>query len=610
MLHPFKCDRETYSDFLSTEKLESVSVVKILSKELDDGWVIRMSSTWVKQAKRLVLSGVIMGVGLWAMPVQAQVSEGQVRALVQALRDAAQQRAPGNNGLVSEWQILPENIPRWSRRCTGQALTSAQFEASTPKAREILVCVMRDVLRDEYTASGNSETLAVRRAASWWMTGNPNRYNSDSTAAYTQNVLSFYQKQRTGSQAAEPSPLPKPPTVAQAAQPAPQPLPKPPTVAQAAQPAPQPSPQSSARASSSTLVSNAQVGRLVEALRLAAQQRAPGNNGLVSEWQILPENIPRWSRRCTGQALTSAQFEASTPKAREILVCVMRDVLREEYTASGNSETLAVRRAASWWMTGNPNRYNSDSTAAYTQNVWSFYQKQRTGSQAAEPTPLPKPPTVAQAAQPAPQPLPKPPTVAQAAQPAPQPSPQSSARASSSTLVSNAQVGRLVEALRLAAQQRAPGNNGLVSEWQILPENIPRWSKQCHTQELTPSQFEASPLTARAILVCVMRDVLSEQYKASGNNESLAVRRTAALWMTGDANQYNSDSTAPYTQNVLAFYQQSSSGSQAQQPATPPPPAPSGQAAHPTASSTSAAQISNAQVGRLVEALREVAPET
>jgi hypothetical protein len=140
-----------------------------------------------------MLSGVILGVGLWAMPGQAQVSDGQVRALVQALRDAAQQRAPGNNGLVSEWQILPQNIPRWSRRCTGQALTSAQFEASTGKAREILVCVMRDVLRDEYKASGNSETLAVRRAASWWMTGNPNRYNSDSTAAYTQNVLSFYQ---------------------------------------------------------------------------------------------------------------------------------------------------------------------------------------------------------------------------------------------------------------------------------------------------------------------------------------------------------------------------------------------------------------------------------
>ena len=508
-------------------------MVKILSKEFDDGWVMRMSSTWVKQAKRLVLSGVIMGAGLWAMPVQAQVSEGQVRALVQALRDAAQQRAPGNNGLVSEWQILPENIPRWSRRCTGQALTSAQFEASTPKAREILVCVMRDVLRDEYTASGNSETLAVRRAASWWMTGNPNRYNSDSTAAYTQNVWSFYQKQRTGSQAAEPSPLPKPPTVAQAAQPAPQPLPKPPTVAQAAQPAPQPSPQSSARASSSTLVSNAQVGRLVEALRLAAQQRAPGNNGLVSEWQILPENIPRWSKQCHTQELTPSQFEASPLTARAILVCVMRDVLSEQYKASGNNESLAVRRTAAWWMTGDANQYNSDSTAPYTQNVLAFYQQPSSGSQAQQPTTPPQPAPSGQAAQP-------------------------TASSTSAAQISNAQVGRLVEALREVAPETDKPDDDLYGAWQVKAENIPRWSQQCIGKELTPVQFQDSPVTARSILVCVMRDVLSEQYKASNNDESLAVQRAASWWMTGDPSQYNSGAIAAYAQKVLNFYREPS----------------------------------------------------
>jgi hypothetical protein len=459
----------------------------------------------VKQAKRLLLSGVILGVGLWAMPGQAQVSDGQVRALVQALRDAAQQRAPGNNGLVSEWQILPQNIPRWSRRCTGQTLTSAQFEASTGKAREILVCVMRDVLRDEYKASGNSETLAVRRAASWWMTGNPNRYNSDSTAAYTQNVLSFYQKQRTNSQAAQPSPVPKPPTVGQVARPTPQPSPKPSTRA----------------SSSSTLVSNAQVGRLVEALRLAAQQRAPGNNGLVSEWQILPENIPRWSKQCHTQELTPSQFEGSPLTARAILVCVMRDIYNEQYKASGNNESLAVRRTAAWWLTGDANQYNSGSTAPYTQNVLAFYQPSSSSQAQSPATPV--------------QPIASPSAAAQ---------------------ISNAQVARLVEALRLAAQQRAPGNNGLVSEWQILPENIPRWSKQCIGKELTPIQFQDSPVTARSILVCVMRDIFSEQYKASNNDESLAVQRAASWWMTADPSQYNSGAIATYSQRVLNLYRE------------------------------------------------------
>ncbi|WP_081594673.1 hypothetical protein [Allocoleopsis franciscana] len=469
----------------------------------------------VKQVKRLLLSGIILGVGFWAMPGQAQVSEGQVRALVQALRDAAQQRAPGNNGLVSEWQILPENIPRWSRQCTGQALTSAQFEASTGKAREILVCVMRDVLRDEYKASGNSESLAVRRAAAWWMTGNPNRYNSDSTAAYTQNVLSFYQKQRTDSQAAQPAPTP---------------LPKPPAVGQVPRPTPQPSPKPSTRASSSTLVSNAQVGRLVEALRLAAQQRAPGNNGLVSEWQILPENIPRWSKQCHTQELTPSQFEASPVTARAILVCVMRDILNEQYKASGNNESLAVRRTAAWWMTGDANQYKSDSTAAYTQNVLGFYQPS-SSSQAQSP---------ATPAQPAPS--------GQAAQP--------TASTAAAAQISNTQVGRLVEALRQAAPETDQPDDELYGAWQVKAENIPRWSQQCIGKELTPIQFQDSPVTARSILVCVMRDVLSEQYKASNNDESLAVQRAAAWWMTGDPSQYNSGAIATYSQRVLNLYRE------------------------------------------------------
>lgn len=469
----------------------------------------------VKQVKRLLLSGIILGVGFWAMPGQAQVSEGQVRALVQALRDAAQQRAPGNNGLVSEWQILPENIPRWSKRCTGQALTSAQFEASIGKAREILVCVMRDVLRDEYKASGNSETLAVRRAAAWWMTGNPNRYNSDSTAAYTQNVLSFYQKQRTDSQAAQPTPTP---------------LPKPPTVGQVARPTPQPSPKPATRASSSTLVSNAQVGRLVEALRLAAQQRAPGNNGLVSEWQILPENIPRWSKQCHTQELTPSQFEASPVTARAILVCVMRDILNEQYKASGNNESLAVRRTAAWWLTGDANQYKSDSTAAYTQNVLGFYQPS-SNSQAQSP---------ATPAQPAPS--------GQAAQP--------TASTAAAAQISNTQVGRLVEALRQAAPETDQPDDELYGAWQVKAENIPRWSQQCIGKELTPIQFQDSPVTARSILVCVMRDVLSEQYKASNNDESLAVQRAASWWMTGDPSQYNSGAIGTYSQRVLNFYRE------------------------------------------------------
>lgn len=140
--------------------------------------------------------GIIAVLTFWAMPVKAQVSDTQVQALVEALRLAAPQTGTENDGLYSEWQIKPDNIPRWSRLCTGKEMTVEQFEADKAKAKEILGCVMADILKEQYTASGNDESLAVRRAAAWWMTGDPNQYNNGNIASYTEKVLGFYQKQK------------------------------------------------------------------------------------------------------------------------------------------------------------------------------------------------------------------------------------------------------------------------------------------------------------------------------------------------------------------------------------------------------------------------------
>ena len=133
---------------------------------------------------------------IWVMPVKAEVSNTQVQALVEALRLAAPQTGTENDGLYSDWQIKPDNIPRWSRLCTGEAMTVEQFEANTAKAREVLGCVMEDILKEQYAASGNDESLAVRRAAAWWMTGDPEQYNSGNIANYTEKVLGFYREQK------------------------------------------------------------------------------------------------------------------------------------------------------------------------------------------------------------------------------------------------------------------------------------------------------------------------------------------------------------------------------------------------------------------------------
>jgi len=152
----------------------------------------------------LISLGFVLGLGM--LPAQAQVSNGQVAALVEALRQAAPQTGNPNDGLYSDWQIMGANIPRWSRSCLGRELTPAQFEADPNAARSVVTCVMRDVLQDEYRASGNNELLAVRRSAAWWMRGDPEQYNSAEISDYVQRVVTAYQQQEGRSAAAPATP--------------------------------------------------------------------------------------------------------------------------------------------------------------------------------------------------------------------------------------------------------------------------------------------------------------------------------------------------------------------------------------------------------------------
>ena len=146
--------------------------------------------------QRLLLGGLIASLGLWTLPTQAQqVTNTQVGALVEALRQAAPKTGKENDGLYSEWQLTPGIIPSWSRQCVGRELTPTQLETSPVTARSMVTCIMRRELQKQYRDS-NNETVAVSRAACWWMTGNATKCNSGSTAAYTQKILGIYQQER------------------------------------------------------------------------------------------------------------------------------------------------------------------------------------------------------------------------------------------------------------------------------------------------------------------------------------------------------------------------------------------------------------------------------
>ena len=133
-------------------------------------------------------------------------------------------------------------------------------------------------------------------------------------------------------------------------------------------------------------VSEAQVEKTVEALRLAAPKTATRDDGLYSEWQVKPDVIARWSKMCTGRELSSNEFETNAPAARSIVTCIIRDALRDEYRATGNNEFMAVRRVAAWWMTGDATSYSKPAIVPYVEEVVSLY-RWRTPNVATKPTP-------------------------------------------------------------------------------------------------------------------------------------------------------------------------------------------------------------------------------
>ncbi|MGA1133059.1 MAG: hypothetical protein ACO31I_12490 [Prochlorotrichaceae cyanobacterium] len=146
-----------------------------------------LSRVLLKSARALMMP---IAVGLWTLPVHAQ-TDAQISTLVEALRLAAPEPI-GTERLYSDWQIKGENVQGWARFCK-QPTTLIEFETNPDLARSIVTCIVADLLQEEYEASGNRLETAVKRSASWWMTGDSTQYLNDSTIAeYVEAVWSFY----------------------------------------------------------------------------------------------------------------------------------------------------------------------------------------------------------------------------------------------------------------------------------------------------------------------------------------------------------------------------------------------------------------------------------
>ncbi|AUT02611.1 hypothetical protein CLI64_20680 [Nostoc sp. CENA543] len=118
----------------------------------------------------------------------------------------------------------------------------------------------------------------------------------------------------------------------------------------------------------------------------------------------------------------------------------------------------------------------------------------------------------------------------------------------------NPQISAMVEALRLAAPQTGTANDALYTDWQIKPETLKAWSRNCLKREVKPAQFENDPKLTRQVVSCIISRELTQQFRAT-NNETAAVRNAACWWMTGKYTGCNSGFTGSYVQKVVAFYQ-------------------------------------------------------
>ena len=109
-----------------------------------------------------------------------------------------------HSGALGYGQVMPENVPSWSREALGYSISPRQFLNSPNLQLIIIDHKLAQYWQKAIVASGGNEQIAVRRVASQWYSGKPHRYSSTapqvyaghrypSIASYTLSVLARYQ---------------------------------------------------------------------------------------------------------------------------------------------------------------------------------------------------------------------------------------------------------------------------------------------------------------------------------------------------------------------------------------------------------------------------------
>ncbi len=147
-------------------------------------------------------------VGRWFRYPFATDVEALSEAIISQESNRNYQAVNPDSGALGYAQIMPENLPLWSREALGYEVTPEQFLANPELQKKIIDHRLTLYWQDALMASGGDRDQAILMVASRWYSGDPYLYTSTqqqfyngqvypSIAAYSQQVLQLWQQQRS-----------------------------------------------------------------------------------------------------------------------------------------------------------------------------------------------------------------------------------------------------------------------------------------------------------------------------------------------------------------------------------------------------------------------------
>lgn len=89
------------------------------------------------------------------------------------------------------------------------------------------------------------------------------------------------------------------------------------------------------------------------------------HSGALGLGQVMPENLPSWSKAAVGRVVTQEEYLADPGLQKRIIDHKLTSYYQEELAKTGGDRDTAVRRVASRWYSGRPDLYQDRRPQSY-----------------------------------------------------------------------------------------------------------------------------------------------------------------------------------------------------------------------------------------------------